>query len=146
MVTNAPSKVALTLQILDRVEQLILDAEQATRPLEMEPFRSELFNAFVLAEAGGLLNDNIDENLTADELCRKLATRWGLANATQQWFNAQSKLSPEHMQKMRSLWGVLRMWMEWTYAWKRWGEFHTAAGERKQIAVEAQDEKSSQRV
>ena len=25
---------------------------------------------------------------------------------------------------MRLLWSVMRMWMEWTYAWQRWAEFH----------------------
>ena len=35
---------------------------------------------------------------------------------------------PAHLQKMRSLWSIMRMWMEWTYAWQRWPEFHRAEG------------------
>jgi hypothetical protein len=33
-------------------------------------------------------------------------------------------IAPVHMNRMRSLWSMMRMWMEWTYAWDRWEEFH----------------------
>ena len=30
----------------------------------------------------------------------------------------------DQLAKMRLLWSVMRMWMEWDYAWERWAEFH----------------------
>jgi hypothetical protein len=37
----------------------------------------------------------------------------------------QARLPPEQLAQMRALWSFLRMWMEWTYAWQRWREFHS---------------------
>ena len=34
-------------------------------------------------------------------------------------------LPPAQLSKLRVLWAFMRMWMEWTYAWQRWNEFHT---------------------
>ena len=36
----------------------------------------------------------------------------------------------EQLAKVRLLWSFMRMWMEWTYAWKRWDEFHTQSSPR----------------
>ena len=65
-----------------------------------------------------------ENDLTADGLCRTLAERWNLADATRESFSNQTRLPKEHLARMRLLWSVMRMWMEWTYAWQRWPEFH----------------------
>jgi hypothetical protein len=111
-------------RIVNRIEDLILDAEKARKPLEVDPYRSELFELFVTAEAAGYVAMNPDRDLTADGLCRALSVRWGLADATRQWYEQQSRLEPGHLARMRMLWSVMRMWMEWSYAWQRWPEFH----------------------
>ena len=139
----------LAESIVSRVSALLLEAERQHRPVEMEPYRGQLFELFVTAEAAGLVqspDDDTDndaepdaspqsadtlgddslgaDNLGADSLCRWLGQRWGLADATRQSADRQEKLPPEHMGKMRLLWSLLRMWMEWQYAWQRWPEFH----------------------
>ena len=53
-----------------------------------------------------------------------MAVRWNLADPTREAFASQRKLPPEHLARMRLLWSVMRMWMEWSYAWERWPEFH----------------------
>jgi hypothetical protein len=115
---------SLADSILDRVGNLMLEAEQTGKPLEIAPYREQLFELFVTAEGAGLLEDDCDPDLTADALCRSLAKRWNLADATRDSLQRQQKLPPEQLQKMRLLWSVMRMWMEWSYAWKRWDEFH----------------------
>lgn len=62
--------------------------------------------------------------MTADGLCRELSKRWGLSDAAKESVAAQAKLPPEHLNKMRLLWSVMRLWMEWDYAWSRWAEFN----------------------
>jgi hypothetical protein len=116
--------VELSGTIIDRVEDVILEAEQATRPLEVEPYHGQLFELFVTAEAANALRDEAEETLTADEICRELASRWGLTDATRSSFEQQTKLPPKHLARMRMLWSVMRMWIEWSYAWQRWNEFH----------------------
>lgn len=111
-------------RIIDRVEAILIDADRQSRPLEIDPFRGQLFEAFVMAEAAGLLREDADPDLTSDNLCKILAERWGLADATRDSVERQQKLPPAHLAKMRLLWSVLRMWMEWQYAWDRWPEFH----------------------
>ena len=110
--------------IVDRVEAILIDAERQARPLELDPFRGQLFEAFVTAEAAGLLDEDSEPDLSADGLCRLLGERWGLADATRDSVERHEKLPPAHLAKMRLLWSVLRMWMEWQYAWDRWPEFH----------------------
>ena len=121
-----PTSVGQSLdeRIINRVEDLILEAEKARKPLEIDPYRGELFELFVTAEAAGFLARDADTNLSADGLCRSLSERWGLADATRRWFEQQTRLDPEHLARMRMLWSVMRMWMEWAYAWQRWSEFH----------------------
>lgn len=123
-VPQSPSAAATTRKLLDRVEDIMLEASQATRPLELEPARSQLFALFVEAYVGGLVVDGTDPNLTADGLCAALSSRWGLKDTVQESVKSQSKLSGDQLAQMRSLWSVMRMWMEWTYAWDRWAEHH----------------------
>lgn len=118
------SDAPLGERIVDRVEAILIEAGRQSRPLEIDPFRGQLFEAFVTAEAAGLLRDDAEPDLTSDNLCKMLAERWGLADATRDSVERQQKLPPAHLAKMRLLWSVLRMWMEWQYAWDRWPEFH----------------------
>jgi hypothetical protein len=39
----------------------------------------------------------------------------------------QTRMPADQLAKMRLLWSVMRMWMEWDYAWERWDEFHKSA-------------------
>lgn len=123
--------------LLTEVESLILEAQAATRPLELQPFRGRLFEQFVAADRSGLIPDeaaaapfdDADEDdpelqLTADTLCRLLARRWGLDMAAREAQAMQTRLPAEQLERMRLLWSVMRMWMEWSYAWQRWAEFH----------------------
>lgn len=114
----------LAADLLNRLNALILDAERQTKPLELEPYRSVLFELFVIADASGLMRDGSTPDLSPEGLSRELGDRWGLKSAAQATQQAQGKLSPEHLSKMRLLWSFLRMWMEWQYAWSRWSEFH----------------------
>jgi hypothetical protein len=127
--SKTPVGAELTETILDRVENLILEAEKATRPLEVDPYHAQLFELFVMAEAAGAVDEDGDASLTADEICRALAGRWGLADATRSSVAQQTQIPAKHLARMRMLWSVMRMWIEWTYAWQRWDEFHQE-GER----------------
>lgn len=123
---NAPAspRQALAEDIVRRVDSLIREAETETKPLEIEPYRSRLFELFVTAEGAGMVEEGDEPDLSADGLCRTLAERWGLAEAMRQSQEEQQKLPAGHLARMRLLWSMMRMWMEWTYAWKRWPEFH----------------------
>lgn len=129
-------------QILNGIEDLIQEAQTHTRPLEVDPFRSRLFEFFVTADAAGLIadesqvsaSDDFDEdasemNLSGDSLCRLLARRWGLDMAAREAQALQTRLPPDQLERMRLLWSVMRMWIEWSYAWRRWQEFHTSPTE-----------------
>ncbi len=118
----------LASNLLDQVDQLIESAERQKKPLEVDPFRAQLFELFVTAEAAGYVTDADGADLTADGLCRQLAERWGLRAATEESVRGQSRLPPDQLARMRSLWSVMRMWIEWTYAWQRWPEFHRSPG------------------
>lgn len=115
--------------IVTRVDEIVRRAESQTRPLEVDPYRGELFELFVTAEAAGYVDEAGEFDLTADGLCHQLAERWGLKQAAEQSFTQQSHLPADQLQKMRSLWSIMRMWMEWTYAWSRWNEFHRSASQ-----------------
>lgn len=114
----------LAADLLNRLDALILDAERQTKPLELEPYRSQLFELFVIADASGLMRDGSTPDLSPEGLSRELGSRWGLTAAAQATASHQGKMSPEHLSKMRLLWSFLRMWMEWQYAWNRFAEFH----------------------
>ena len=124
---HATPSQTLAADLLNRLDALILDAERQTKPLELDPYRSQLFELFVIAEASGLMRDASTPDLSPEGLSRELGTRWGLASAAQATVSQQAKMSPEHLSKMRLLWSFLRMWMEWKYAWSRWLEFHDPA-------------------
>ena len=115
---------SLADNIIQRVATLIGEAEAADKPMEIEPHRSRLFELFVTAEGAGLISEDAESNLTAEGLCSALSRQWGLAEAAQVSFERQTKLPTEHLGKMRMLWSIMRMWMEWSYAWERWAEFH----------------------
>lgn len=118
------SHSTLADDLFDRLHTLLQEAERSSKPLEVDPYRERLFELFVLADAAGLTGDEADPDLSADGLCRELADRWGLREATVDAFQGQGPMSPDQLRKMRSLWSLMRMWMEWTYAWRRWEEFH----------------------
>lgn len=114
-------------QIIADLERVLQDSERATKPLELPPYRPQLFEIFARASATGLVQEDADPDLSADGILKTLAARWGLTAATRDSFSQQARLPPEHLAKMRLLWSLLRMWMEWTYAWDRWSEFHAGS-------------------
>lgn len=128
---ETPSQ-SLADDLLRRLDDLISDAERKTKPLEVDPYRSQLFELFVIADASSLMADGSTPDLSPDGVSRALAQRWGLAAAATSSHLTQSKLSPEHLSKMRLLWSFLRMWMEWQYAWSRWSEFRGEAAKQHQ--------------
>ncbi|WP_373649740.1 hypothetical protein [Schlesneria sp. DSM 10557] len=117
----------LATRIVDRLEEIILLAERETKPLELDPLRKELFELFVTANGAGYTEDDSDPDLSADGICRTLGTRWGLADAARSAVESTGRIPSTHLSKMRLLWSLMRMWMEWTYAWSRWEEFHREA-------------------
>jgi hypothetical protein len=127
---NVSVSRSLANGIINRVENLMREAEQAGKPLEVDPYRDQLFELFVTAEGAGFLEEDSDLDLTADGLCGALANLWDLADATRESFQQQKKLPPEQLRKMRLLWSVMRMWMEWSYSWKRWEEFHQGRADK----------------
>jgi hypothetical protein len=110
--------------IIRQVDDLIQQSVRDGRPLEVDPARSRLFELFVMADGAGYLREESHPDLTADAFCKLLAARWGLDAVAQESVARQAKIPPEHLALMRGLWAFLRMWMEWTYAWQRWNEFH----------------------
>lgn len=121
--TNATTET-LFVQIIEGVDSLILEADKNTKPIEVDPYRKQLFEFFVTANGAGYLEEDADVDLSADGLCRELSQRWGLADAARNSVAGNLKLPPEHLSKMRLLWSLMRMWMEWDYAWQRWAEFN----------------------
>ena len=123
--TGSPvSQTTLMQTVVAQIQSIIEEAEEKTRPLEMDPYRGQLFELFVVAEGAGLLDEALEPNLTSDEIARILADRWDLRESQAAASLAQGNLAGEDLSKMRLLWSFLRMWMEWTYAWQRWHEFH----------------------
>lgn len=114
----------LQARILDAIDLIVRQAEQDSKPLELDPARSRLFEIFASAEASGCLESGAEIDLSAEALCRMLGQRWGLQDAARNSVEQQSQLPASHLSRMRSLWSVMRMWMEWTYAWQRWDDFH----------------------
>ena len=135
--SNGPPKgvqQAVADDILNGVEMLLMEARESTKPLEIDPYRSRLFELFVTADGAQLVGDDREAglseeaddstDLSADGICRSLARRWGLDMAAKESTAFQSQLEPDQLEQMRLLWSVMRMWMEWSYAWHRWDEFH----------------------
>lgn len=137
---SADVQKTVASNLLNGIEELIQEATTATSPLEVDPYRSQLFELFVTADGAGLIADERTSGLkteedrgeidmSADGVCRSLARRWGLDMAARDSVAQQTKLPPAQLERMRLLWSVMRMWMEWNYAWCRWAEFHEAAGD-----------------
>jgi hypothetical protein len=123
--TQGPvSQSSLILTIVDRIQSVIEEAEDQTKPLEMNPHRTSLFELFVMADGAGLLEEDVEPNLTSDAIAAMLADRWQLRTAAMDTMQHEGQLPGDSLSKMRLLWSFLRMWMEWTYAWDRWAEFH----------------------
>jgi hypothetical protein len=120
----AVSQASLMQTIIKRIQSIIEEAESAVQPLELDPHRSSLFELFVMADGAGLLKESAERNLTSDSIAKALAERWDLRSAASDSFQSQDNIKAESLSKMRLLWSFLRMWMEWTYAWERWAEFH----------------------
>ncbi len=123
-VTEPISQASLIRTVIDRLQLIIEQAEAETKPLEMDPFRSQLFELFVMADGAAMLDDKLEPNLTSDSIAKILAERWQLRSAAVESMQQDSPLAQESLSRMRLLWSFLRMWMEWTYAWQRWREFH----------------------
>ncbi len=121
-----PDTASLLTDVVDRIEKILAEAEAEEKPLEIPPWRERLFELFVTAHGAGFLEEEAEQDLSSDALCHALAQRWGLAEAARHSVLEQEKLHPEHLARMRLLWSLMRMWMEWTYAWSRWPEFHHA--------------------
>lgn len=131
-------------RILNRVDHIIGECELNNKPLELDPARSQLFELFVMAETAGLVHEDAEPDLSADGICQALAAQWGLRDAAVMSHRAQEKLGEPYLVKMRSLWSVMRMWMEWSYAWQRWPEFHkisAAAPQPKPHSSDAHQER-----
>jgi hypothetical protein len=128
---NQGIDTALARHLIDQVEAVLLQAEGANAPLEVDPQRSRLFELFVMADAAGFLADEAETDLGCDALAKELAARWDLARNIGQAFQQPSSLPPSQLARLRVLWSFMRMWMEWSYAWHRWEEFHDEGGAAK---------------
>jgi hypothetical protein len=124
MTAHPRNGLTLADDIIRQVDELIQQALRDNQPLEVDPARSRLFELFVTADGAGYLKEDSRPDLTADAFCKVLAARWGLDAAAQQSVQQTGAIPKEHLAQMRLLWSFLRMWMEWTYAWERWREFH----------------------
>ncbi len=62
--------------IIDDLEQIVLDAHAATKPLELPPYRPQLFEAFARATATGLVQEGASPDLSSDGILKTLAERW----------------------------------------------------------------------
>lgn len=121
--TTSPA-AALAGTLIDQIEELLRGAERSGQPLEVDPHRSRLFELFVMADAGGFLAEGAEPDLSCDCVGRELAGRWKIARNMQSGSASLAGLPPSQLSKVRVLWAFMRMWMEGTYAWQRWGEFH----------------------
>jgi hypothetical protein len=125
--TRATPGAALARDLIDRVEELLMSAARAEKPIEVDPFRGRLFELFVMADATGFLEEEAEHDLTCDGVGRELAARWELAKHMAGGLSQAASLPGPQLARLRLLWSFMRMWMEWTYAWKRWDEFHPPA-------------------
>lgn len=123
-VKNLSPGAALARDLVDRIEEVLQTASSKGQPIELDPHRSALFELFVMAEATGFLEEGSTPDLSCDGVARDLAARWNLAENMPGGLAQPSSLPPEQLSRLRLLWSFMRMWMEWTYAWQRWGEFH----------------------
>jgi len=118
--------VALARDLVDRIADVLQTASTNSQPIELDPHRAALFELFVMAEATGFLVEGSEPDLSCDGVARELAARWDLAKSMPGGLSQPSSLPPDQLGRLRLLWSFMRMWMEWTYAWQRWDEFHKA--------------------
>lgn len=126
---NSPS-ATLVRDLLDQIAEVLQTAALKGQPIELDPQRARLFELFVMAEATGFLEEGGKFDLSCDGVARELAGRWDLARNLGGGISQPSSLPPEQLSRLRILWSFMRMWMEWTYAWQRWPEFHQAPGSK----------------
>lgn len=132
--TSSPG-AALALDLVHQIDDLLQDAAGNGKPIEIDPHRARLFELFVMADAAGFLEEGAAQDLSCDAIARKLAARWDLAKNMGGTLPQPTNLPPEQLGRLRLLWSFMRMWMEWTYAWQRWDEFHTQpAAEKSRVA------------
>lgn len=125
---NAPvSQASLIENIIDQLQATVEEAQEQVKPLEMEPYRGRLFELFVTANGAGLTDEELEPNLCSDSITSLLAERWGLKDEARATFENQKAMSSLGQARVKLLWSLLRMWMEWSYAWDRWDEFHDAS-------------------
>jgi hypothetical protein len=119
----SPGK-SLAQDLVARIDDVLQGAAASGQPIELDPQRSQMFELFVMAEATGFLEEGAEHDLTCDGVARELAARWNLSRDIGGQLERPSSLPPEQLGRLRLLWSFMRMWMEWTYAWQRWDEFH----------------------
>jgi hypothetical protein len=119
----SPGK-ALADDLVNRVNEVLQNAADSGQPIEIDPHRARLFELFVMSEATGFLDEGAEHDLSCDGIARDLADRWKLARNLGGDISQPSALPPDQLKRLRLLWSFMRMWMEWTYAWQRWEEFH----------------------
>ncbi len=144
------STSSLITHLVDRAETVIKAAEAANYPLEMDPYRAQLFDIFALAEASGLLIE-MGPHLQADALAERLSERWNLKAIGEAGLKLSATSNDPVMRRVQLLWSACRLWMAWTYAWERWDFYHSdapaadapAAPETEQAAAQTQSESAS---
>ncbi|HEY3963003.1 MAG TPA: hypothetical protein VGM05_00475 [Planctomycetaceae bacterium] len=120
---NSPS-ATLVRDLVEQIADVLKSAAKTDQPIELDPHRARLFELFVMAEATGFLKEGEEFDLSCDGIARELAARWDLARNLGGGISQPASLPPEQLSRLRLLWSFMRMWMEWTYAWQRWPEFH----------------------
>jgi len=123
-VKNRSPGAALAHDIVERIADVLQTASTKGQPIELDPHRAALFELFVMAEATGFLVEGSEPDLSCDGIARELAGHWNLAQNMPGGLSQPSALPPDQLARLRLLWSFMRMWMEWTYAWQRWDEFH----------------------
>jgi hypothetical protein len=121
---QASPGAALARDLVDQIEEALQNATQQGQPIEIDPHRARLFELFVMADATGFVAEGSEPDLSCDGVARELAARWNLARNLGGGLAQPSSLPPDQLGRLRLLWSFMRMWMEWSYAWKRWDEFH----------------------
>ncbi len=110
--------------MVDRIDELLQSAIGSGEPIELDPHRSRLFELFVMSEATGFLEEGAEVDLSCDGIARALSDRWDLAHGLGGSLSPGAAMPPDQLKRLKLLWSFMRMWMEWTYAWQRWDEFH----------------------
>lgn len=128
---NVSPGATLAQDLIDQIEEVLQNATKQGQPIELDPHRARLFELFVMADATGFIEEGSDPDLSCDGVARDLAARWNLARNLGGGLSQPSSLPPDQLSRLRLLWSFMRLWMEWSYAWKRWDEFHGPSGTPK---------------